>query len=87
MKDIDSKSNELTRNVSDADWFQQATPLITSAELKVNEVKGLISFTFDLVIPPAELLSETYENSFTEDMQHMMYGLRQQFPIHQGAGT
>ena len=58
------------------------------SELKVNEVKGLISFTFDLVIPPAEVVwSETYERpaSYRGYATPYQYGLRQQFPIHQGA--
>ena len=83
--------NELTRTASgDAiDWFQQATPFDNmGAELKVNEVKGLISFTFDLVIPPAEVVwNETYERpaSYRGYATPYQYGLRQQFPIHQGA--
>ena len=59
-----------------------------STGLKVNEVKGLISFTFDLVIPPAEVVwSETYERpaSYRGYATPYQYGLRQQFPIHQGA--
>jgi hypothetical protein len=83
--------NELTRTASgdSIDWFQQATPFDNmGAELKVNEVKGLISFTFDLVIPPAEVVwNETYERpaSYRGYATPYQYGLRQQFPIHQGA--
>ena len=83
--------NELTRTASSdaCDWFQQATPFDNmGAELKIDEVKGLISFTFDLVIPPAEVIwSETYERpaSYRGYATPYQYGLRQQFPIHQGA--
>ena len=82
---------EFTRTASgDAiDWFAQATPFDNmGAEVKVNEIKGLISFTFDLIIPVPEVCwTETYERpaSYRGYATPYQYGLRQQFPIHQGA--
>ncbi len=71
------------------DWFMQATPFDNmGAELEILEVLGLISFTFDLIIPPAEVLwEETYERpaSWRGYATPYQYGLRQQFPIHQGS--
>lgn len=71
------------------DWFLQATPFDNmGAELEILEVLGLISFTFDLIIPPAEILwEETYERpaSWRGFATPYKYGLRQQFPIHQGS--
>jgi len=82
---------EHTRTASgDAiDWFTQATPFDNmGAEIKVNAVTGLISFTFDLIIPVPEVLwTEMYERpaSYRGYATPYQYGLRQQFPIHQGA--
>ncbi len=82
---------EHTRTASgDAiNWFAQATPFDNmGAEVKIQEVTGLISFVFDLVIPPAEVLwTETYERpaSYRGYATPYKYGLRQQFPISQGS--
>jgi hypothetical protein len=82
---------EHTRTASgDAiNWFAQATPFDNmGAEIKVNAVTGLISFTFDLIIPVPEVLwTEMYERpaSYRGYATPYQYGLRQQFPIHQGA--
>jgi hypothetical protein len=82
---------EHTRTASgDAiNWFQQATPFDNmGAEVKVQEVTGLISFVFDLVIPvPSVLWTETYERpaSYRGYATPYKYGLRQQFPISQGS--
>jgi hypothetical protein len=54
----------------------------------VNAITGLISFTFDLIIPVPEVCwTETYERpaSYRGYATPYQYGLRQQFPIHQGA--
>ncbi|NIQ07671.1 MAG: hypothetical protein GWO20_18740, partial [Candidatus Korarchaeota archaeon] len=70
-------------------WFAQATPFDNmGAEIKIQEVTGLISFVFDLVIPPAVVLwTETYERpaSYRGYATPYKYGLRQQFPISQGS--
>ena len=82
---------EHTRTASsDAiNWFMQATPFDNmGAEVKIQEVTGLISFVFDLVIPPAVVLwTETYERpaSYRGYATPYKYGLRQQFPISQGS--
>ena len=58
------------------------------AEVKIQEVTGLISFVFDLVIPvPSVLWTETYERpaSYRGYATPYKYGLRQQFPISQGS--
>jgi len=82
---------EHTRTAStDAiNWFAQATPFDNmGAEMKIQEVTGLISFVFDLIIPvPAVLWTETYERpaSYRGYATPYKYGLRQQFPISQGS--
>jgi len=82
---------EHTRTASgDAiNWFAQATPFDNmGVEVKIEEITGLISFVFDLVIPvPSVLWEETYERpaSYRGYATPYKYGLRQQFPISQGS--
>ncbi len=72
-------------------WFLQGTPFDNMGALvPPQELLGLVSFTFDLIIPPAETLwSKTVERDEEEVAEAgyaypYTYGMRQRFPKPKG---
>ncbi|MGD9695931.1 MAG: acetoacetate decarboxylase family protein [Thermoleophilia bacterium] len=72
-------------------WFSQATPYDNlNHELPVQELIGLTTFSFDLIIPAGEVLhTESYERDATwaGAAKPYRYGLRHRFPKPVGLGA
>jgi hypothetical protein len=73
-----------TCSAKNINWFMQSTPYDNfGGTLPVKEMIGLMSFTFDLIIPPAEVLQEdtyTRDASWTPWATEYKYGMAQRFP-------
>jgi hypothetical protein len=73
-----------TCSAKNINWFMQATPYDNfGGTIPVKEMVGLMSFTFDLIIPPAEVLQEdtyTRDASWTPWATEYKYGMMQRFP-------
>jgi acetoacetate decarboxylase len=80
-----------TASPENIEWFQQATPFDNlGAEMPVKEMIGLMSFSFDLIIPAGETLwTETYHRDATwaGAAKPYRFGLRHRFPKPVGLGA
>ncbi|WP_307402860.1 acetoacetate decarboxylase family protein [Desulfofundulus luciae] len=76
-----------TAKAEDINWFCQGTPFDNlGAMVPVKKLIGLVSFSFDLIIPPAQVLwTKKYERNDAEIAQCLhetmyKYGMRHRFP-------
>jgi acetoacetate decarboxylase len=80
-----------TASPDQIEWFQQATPFDNvGAELPVAEMIGLMTFSFDLIIPAGQTIwSETYHRDATwaGAAKPYRFGLRNRFPKPVGLGA
>jgi len=80
-----------TASPGNIDWFMQATPFDNlGAEMPPSELLGLMTFSFDLIIPAGQnLWKETYTRDATwaGAAKPYRYGLRQRFPKPIGLGA
>jgi hypothetical protein len=80
-----------TAGPSSINWFMQATPYDNVGhELPPKEMLGLMTFSFDLVIPAGEVLwTRTYtrDETWRGGATPYRYGLRQRFPKMAGLGA
>ena len=80
-----------TASPENIEWFQQATPFDNlGAEMPVGEMIGLMTFSFDLIIPAGTTLwTETYHRDATwaGAAKPYRFGLRHRFPKPIGLGA
>ncbi len=80
-----------TASAENIEWFQQATPFDNlGAEMPVGEMIGLMTFSFDLIIPAGQTLwTETYTRDATwaGAAKPYRFGLRHRFPKPVGLGA
>ena len=71
---LDPQSVRTATGADIRSWFMQGTPFdYMGGQIPAKEVIGLISFTFNLIIPPAQTLwTKTVERS-ADDMHHVLY--------------
>jgi len=80
-----------TASAGNINWFMQATPYDNLGhELPPKELLGLMTFSFDLIIPAGQVLwTETYSRDATwaGAAKPYRYGLRHRFPKPIGLGA
>jgi hypothetical protein len=80
-----------TASAGNINWFMQATPYDNLGhELPPKELLGLMTFSFDLIIPAGQVLwTETYsrDETWAGAAKPYRYGLRHRFPKPIGLGA
>jgi hypothetical protein len=80
-----------TASAGNINWFMQATPYDNLGhELPPKELLGLMTFSFDLIIPAGQVLwTETYsrDETWAGAAKPYRFGLRHRFPKPIGLGA